>query len=178
MPNSQVKTLKSFLNGAVAPAHRAALLWFAENAGRVLPWREIRLPGTILRCAPKGIYKPRGVNYALSIRQTLRSPYHDFGPTTGEDGSWLYKYHEEVTRGEAEGLFTNRGLNWCMDESIPVGVLRQVTGKKDENKYQVLGPALVIGYNEQYFYLQGFSAGGTIQPIEWEAEGQRIISKL
>ena len=59
--------------------HTAALTWFQENAGTTQGW-----PGSIsyrsddgasdpllLANQPKGIYKPKWSQYALSVRQSL-----------------------------------------------------------------------------------------------------------
>ncbi len=73
--------------------HRAALSWFARNAGAIKPWREIEAQadeGTRLATLAKGIYKPAYTDFALSVRQTLNSPYADKEVVVRPDGSWVY----------------------------------------------------------------------------------------
>jgi hypothetical protein len=73
----------SDLSDAVAKAtgeHALALRWFRDNADRTVSWAEMQAhadQGARLVNQAKGIYKPHHVEYALSVRQTLESPYAD-----------------------------------------------------------------------------------------------------
>lgn len=80
--------------------HRAALRWFAENAGTDQSWpKAIYGPEgegeTLLASKAKGIYKPSWSPYALSVRQSLGGPYPDRDPIVRPDGTWLYSYFQE-----------------------------------------------------------------------------------
>jgi len=60
--------------------HVEALRWFKDHAGQTASWNEIRAhadQGPRLVTQAKGIYKPRYTDFALSVRQTLDSPYAD-----------------------------------------------------------------------------------------------------
>lgn len=152
------------LLGGLEERHRQALLWFAERADTVQPWPQpLPLPEgeTFLATRAKGIYKPAWSQYALSVRQVLDSPYADMEPVYREDGTWQYQYYQE--NGDALALeeeFTNRGLLVCRRDSIPVGVMRQVSGKPNV-RYKVLGLALVAGWDDGYFFFEGFAPDGT-----------------
>ena len=83
----------------ISDEHRTALQWFSENASQILPWREIELQAdnaNRLATLAKGIYKPSYTDYALSIRQTLSSPYADKELVQRPDGSWVYPYFQET----------------------------------------------------------------------------------
>jgi hypothetical protein len=139
--------------------HRNALEWFQRHAGTEQPW-PTGIPdsdgATLLATRAKGIYKPSWSDYALSARQVLKSPYPEKGPYFREDGTWVYGYFQENDDPAArDSEFTNRGLLLCWRDSVPVGVMRQ-TRSKPAVRYQVLGLALVAGWDAGYFFFEGF----------------------
>lgn len=147
---------------------RSGLRWFSENAGRVVPWVTQLKDGTRLFSTPKGIYKPEGSEYALSVRQTLRSPYYDRDPIRRPDGTWTYMYFQEGVPPNDDNLFTNRALKRCMEDGVPIGVARQRSAKPDVTTYEVLGIAKIASWKDGFFQLDGYSTEGTLfsQPIE------------
>jgi putative restriction endonuclease len=52
--------------------------------------------GVRLAARAKGIYKPRYTDYALSVRQTLDSPYADKEVIRRSGGSWVYSYYKRT----------------------------------------------------------------------------------
>src|SRR5579859_1404983 len=107
--------------------HQAALKWFSERAGLVQPWPRSLDDGTLLATRAKGIYKPKWSEYALSIRETIDGPYSDKDHTTTPEGKWVYKYFQEGRSPlERDYFFTNRGLVKCLQDQVPIGVMRQV----------------------------------------------------
>jgi hypothetical protein len=83
------------LDAAIAKVegeHAEALRWFRDHAGQTVGWREIKDhadQGARLVTQAKGIYKPRYAGFALSVRQTLDSPYADKEVVRRDDGSWV-----------------------------------------------------------------------------------------
>lgn len=154
--------LKSLLD-PLPERHRAALEWFGDRAGEVHPWPKRIMIGsdsTLLATQAKGIYKPIWTKYALSVRQTLGGPYPDLDPDVRPDGTWSYKYFQENKDTSARDKeFTNLGLIACSQDRVPVGVMRQVRGKPHV-RYQVLGLALVTGWEDGYFALEGIPPDG------------------
>jgi len=143
-------------------AHQTALQWFIDHAGTVCSWPK-PINGILLAAKAKGIYKPAGTKYALSIRQTLKSSYPDWGPVHRPDGTWYYLYHHEDSASmDWDEFFTNRGLLACMEDRVPVGVMRQKSGKPNI-QYEILGAALVVQWDSAYFLLEGFSPTGAAQ---------------
>ena len=141
---------------ALPPQHLAALDWFQEHAGQEVPWPRPLPDGTLLASKAKGIYKPQWSRYALSVRQSLLGPYPDKEVIHGSDGTWTYQYYQERLDAELrDAIFTNRGLVLCRDDLVPVGVMIQ-TRPKPSARYRILGLALVTGWDEGYFYFQGF----------------------
>lgn len=143
--------------------HRGALQWFLRYAGKVLSWPQpIYISGkkTELVCKPKGIYKPRWMKYALSVRQGLAGKYNDREPVKRPDGTWIYPYYQEgKDPSKRDEKFTNRALMNCMADGVPVGVLRQLKGSP-ASSYHVLGLALVSHWDDGHFFLEGFSSSG------------------
>lgn len=135
--------------------HQAALSWFTSNAGKVVGWPGTLPDGTLLACRPKGIYKPRWSQYALSIREMLHRPYPDEQPVYASDGSWTYRYFQENLDPKARDQeYTNAALLRNAADGIPVGVMRQVA-RSPRSHYEVLGIARVIRWESGHFVLQG-----------------------
>jgi len=143
----------------LAEHHRVALQWFADHAGEETSWPKPLGKDTKLASKAKGIYKPAWTKYALSIRQSLDSPYPDQEPVIRPDGTWSYSYFQEnIDPGERDSEYTNRGLVACWQEKVPVGVLRQIGYAPP--RYRIIGLALVIGWVGGHFILEGFSPEG------------------
>jgi putative restriction endonuclease len=140
--------------------HQAALVWFLDRAGTEQNWPEPLPDGTILATKAKGIYKPSWSRYALTIRETIGSPYPDRDPKLRPDGSWSYFYFQENRDAAArDSEFTNRGLVACWRDKVPVAVMRQVS-EKPRSTYRILGLALVAGWGDGYFVFEGFRPDG------------------
>jgi len=143
--------------------HATALNWFREHRGKTVSWSTIHdhvHKGARLVTQAKGIYKPSYTDYAVSVRQTLDSPYADKEVIRRPDGSWVYPYFQENPfPAERDREFTNRGLVKCMDDGVPVGVLLQVKPKPGV-EYDILGLALVTEWKGGYFILEGFADQG------------------
>lgn len=72
--------------------------------------------------------------------RVLDSAYEE--PRYFPDGSWTYGYSPEGRDGRIDmNLDTNRALFHGMENRIPVGVMRQVSGVSGSRAYEVLGLA-------------------------------------
>lgn len=139
--------------------HWRALEWFDERGGLEIRWPAPLHGDLHLVNRAKGIHKPAGWQYALSVRETLSGEYDDKKPQFHDDGTWRYEYHQEGDApAERDDSYTNRGLMTCLRDGVPVGVLRQTQGKPNV-RYEVLGLALVKGWNEGWFTLEGLAPG-------------------
>lgn len=142
---------------SLSQRHRDALQWFKNRSGTEQPWPAPLPDGTLLVTKAKGIYKPEWMDYALSVRQTLRTDYPDREPLIHPDGTWSYQYHQEGSSiDDLHSLYTNRALLNCQRDKIPVGVMRQ-TKAKPGVRYQILGLAIVAKWDSGYFFLEGWS---------------------
>jgi hypothetical protein len=122
----------------------------------------------------KGIYKPEWMGFALSVRQTLSSPYNDKEPIIRSDGTWIYRYFQEnPDPSKRDSEYTNKGLMACLREKRPIGVMRQIS-VKPRVQYKVLGLALVSGWEDGLFYLEGFSSSGQAHPPGAATEIQEL----
>ena len=134
-------------------SHQLGLCWFAERAGSLSPFPPPLEDGTLLATRAKGIYKPAGLDYALSIRLMLSSPYADKTVERHADGTWSLKYFQENTDPNAVAQeYTNRALIRCQQDGVPIGVLVQQSTRPVE--YEVLGLARVLGWEQGYFTLE------------------------
>jgi hypothetical protein len=144
--------------------HVLALRWFALTAGSIQRWPKPLDDGTLLVTQAKGIYKPEWSDYALSVRQTLNSPYPDQEPVVEPSGRWTYRYFQEraappsasVAAEGQDKKYTNRGLMACMQRGVPVGIMRQTKGKPGV-QYRILGLAAVKRWDKGFFEFQGLS---------------------
>lgn len=143
-------------------AHSALLEWFEQYTGQTLTWKQLQQAPRIVAISAKGIYKPKDLQYALSISQRLDSPYSDQTPIYQENGSWHYSYaQEETPRGDSASLFTNQGLKKCMEDGVPVAVLVQTSKKPKVTTYRVLGLARVISWQNGFFSLESTTLAET-----------------
>lgn len=143
--------------GHLPTTHRVALEWFVNHQGQTTGWPIVLADGTLLANRAKGIYKPAWSEYALSVKQTINSPYSDRAPKFGDNGEWTYLYYQEEQEGKhPDNLSSNRAMLACMRDEIPVGVLRQISPKPNV-KYSVLGIARIIGRAAGYFMLEGLN---------------------
>lgn len=139
-------------------AHREALQWFDQHKGLEVSWPAPMANGMFLVNKAKGIHKPAGSQYALSIRESLGGPYPDREPKINSDGSWTYEYfQEQLDPSKRDSMYTNVALLACQRDEIPVGVVRQVKAKPNP-RYQVLGLALVREWENGHFNLEGVSS--------------------
>ena len=171
-----LRSLREVLQDLLAPLplrHRIALEWFYRHAGTEQPWPagiESAEGVILLATRAKGIYKPAGSDYALSARQALKSRYPEKGPIYRDDGTWLYGYFQEnEDPGERDTEFTNRALLRCLQDSVPIGVMRQ-TRPKPLVRYEILGLALVSSWDGGYFFFEGFARDGVAHPAGMETE--------
>jgi len=120
--------------------------------------------GLFLVTRPKGIYKPAGLEYALSIRITLDSQYPDGEIETRADGSWFLSYHQERSDpAQRDREYANKALMACIHDAVPVGVLRQRPGPKSARpQYDVLGLAVPVDWRDGYFFFE--SVAGPQRP--------------
>ena len=140
--------------------HGAVLRWYLNHRNEERGWPGSLSDGTLLVSKAKGIYKPKWTSYAISVRQSLKGPYSDRDPYMRSDGTWSYLYFQENPDPSLrDSAYTNRGMVECMRDAVPVGVLRQITGRPSPT-YRILGLALVVGWEDGYFLLEGFSPRG------------------
>ncbi|MBW8878689.1 MAG: HNH endonuclease [Acidobacteria bacterium] len=160
--------------------HRAALEWFHRYAGTEQPWPaeiETAEGASFLATRAKGIYKPAWSNYALSARQVLKSRYPEKGPIFRDDGTWTYGYFQENDDPkERDSEYTNRGLQRCWQDLVPIGVMRQ-TKPKPVVRYQVLGLALVSGWDGGYFFFEGFGRDDLAHSPSTETEIELLTAE-
>lgn len=144
--------------------HRAALEWFKAHQGREATWRDIVDGVGYPITTHKGIYKPAGNPFVLSVRQTLGSSYGDRPVEILEDGGWRYDYFQEG-QDPAEGTenFTNRALRACQVGGVPVGVMIQT--RQRPPVYRIQGLALVTDFERGYFRLESY-APAPVAPVE------------
>jgi hypothetical protein len=139
---------------SLSDLHEQALSWFSRHAQIDLPWDALELEdGQRLATAAKGIYKPAGSDYALSVSQRIGSEYDDDLVELAEGWLGPARYHQEgpTTADAPFSSYPNEGLLRCMEDGVPVGVLVQVS--KAPSIYTVIGLARVSSWEEGSFML-------------------------
>ena len=162
-------------------SHRQALEWFEANAGRTFAQRPIDV-GLPIKVASqqKGIWKPAGTPYALSVVQTHKGIYADFDPIPNQsEGTWTYFYHQQGQTlddlRDPTRQFANVALFRCRDDGVPVGV---VIPAEDGRGYQVLGLALVMSHQSGYFELVGPVSVGAATGVGAAETGGAVTAAL
>src|SRR3990172_20121 len=158
-------SIKEFTS-SLSSRHRRALKWVEERTGQESPWpTPLILAGeipTLLACRPKGIYKPKWSQYALSVRLAVEGPYPDRERVLRKDGTWKLAYFQENKDPHSrDSEYTNKGLLKCWRDRVPIGVMEQIR-RKPRVRYLILGLALVSNWKDGYFLLEGFSASGLV----------------
>lgn len=134
----------------ISEPHQKALNWFQSRTGDFIRWPG-SVDGIFLANKAKGIHKPAGFQYALSVRQSAEGPYAD-EVQRFEDGSWTLNYAQE---GNNSDYFTNRALLACLRDSVPIGVLLQ-RSKKPHPSYEVLGLGKISAYANGFFEVRSY----------------------
>ncbi|MFF3445445.1 HNH endonuclease [Streptosporangium sp. NPDC002721] len=136
-------------------SHRRRLAWFVDHADEVASFPGRLDDGSFLVSAPKGIYKPADLEYALSVRINRQSPYPDGAVRRREDGSWFFNYHQEgLSPAQRDREYTNRGLMACLRDAVPVGVLVEMPRKNGRSQYLVRGLAHPVAWEDGYFFFE------------------------
>lgn len=143
-------------------SHVTRLNWFRQRAGSTTRWPSPLPDDMFLVTRPKGIFKPRDLDVALSVRIQLDSPYPDGEIFVREDGTWYFAYHQEnADAAKRDAEYANRGLMRCIETRVPVGVLRErVPDKANSDTYDVLGLAMPVMWEAGYFLFEGIRADG------------------
>lgn len=146
----------------LGPRHAIRLDWFHQRAGSTTGYPEPLDDGSFLVTRPKGIYKPKGWEYALSVRINRDSPYVDGEIYHRDDGTWYFSYHQENRDpAQRDREYTNRALMRCIEDRVPVGVLRErVPDDENPDTYDVLGVAVPVGWDAGYFLFEGTRPDG------------------
>lgn len=128
------------------------LEWFRMHAGIETDFPEPLPTGELLATHAKGIYKPAGSSFAISIRTQLKSKYEDGIFLSIFDKGWAFAYHQETDKRLGNNLFTNKGLEQNIVHSKPVGVLQEIANiGKTGSKYFIHGLAMPIHKAGEYF---------------------------
>jgi hypothetical protein len=135
--------------------HALCLAWFEEHSGTTTTWPKPVRDDVVLVTQFKGIFKPKWMPYVLSVRSSPKGPYIDSPVTYNDDGSWSFRYAREENKGRSgDSLFTNRALQACMNDRIPVGVLYK---ESERSPYRVLGLAFPTRLEESYFLFESYT---------------------
>lgn len=154
--------------------HAEALSWFETHRGELVGWPVLLPNGQLLATQAKGIFKPAGSSYALSVKVIPGGRYPDEAIQTGADGRWLFRYHQEEPEGaQPDAYFTNRALHQNMVDAIPVGVLWQRSPKPNP-KYEVVGLGAVTKWEDGFFTIEGPAPLNVSAPASTSAPATRL----
>ena len=140
-----------------APEFAKAYQWFINNQNAVgqRPYGKYTPPEVgFPLAAQRGIHKPKGSIYALSITSTNNESYAADAFHELDDGTWVLQYcAHHKSSGEKEGSpVYNQALRNCLKHGLPVGVFLQKGAS-----YRCLGLAFVERFNTatNMFWLHG-----------------------
>lgn len=140
--------------------HARKLNWFYKNKGKSFSWSDL-VPE--YANAYKGIFKPKDLSYALSVRTQKRSVYKDGEFEYYANDSWILEYDLESNEqsDSSKVLWTNKALINCAKGFVPIGIIEQLKGKPDA-VYRVHGPGLVKVISDSSVRIYGFDNDGSI----------------
>lgn len=158
--------------GGFEQIHAMRLDWFRQRAGTTTRWPSPLRDDLFLVTRPKGIFKPRDLDVALSIRIQLDSPYPDGEVYSRDDGTWYFAYHQEnPDPARRDDEYANRGVMRCIEERVPVGVMRErVPENRYADTYEVLGLAMPVKWDAGYFFFEGVRSDGSWRSGDTEAD--------
>lgn len=135
------------------PAYR----WFIAHEGELGPrpsGKYAPLDVAISLVSQRGIHKPKGTPYALTVTSVGNEVYGADQLNHLDDGTWIMQYcaHRRNMGETAGSPEYNRSLRRCLFRGLPVGVF-----KKEGRSYRNLGLAFVERYNSvsDMFWLHG-----------------------
>jgi hypothetical protein len=165
----------STLDRLHSPEHVKCLQWFEDHAGEAVRFNDLTADGVRLVTQFKGIYKPHWMPYALSVRATEQDRYADGQIIRQDDGSWRMSYaQEEDGRFDSRVLYTNRGIQACMNDGIPIGILWK---ENREDAYEVVGLGLPIEWAEGFFTIVSYQPDAVAEsPEDPDAEADHLAA--
>ena len=163
----------STVNRLYSSDHARCLQWFEDHVGQEVRFNDLATGGIKLVTQFKGIFKPQWMPYVLSIRTTEQDRYTDGRIMRQDDGSWRLSYaQEEDSRFDPRELYTNRGIEACMNDGIPIGILRK---EHREDPYEVIGLGVPIDWHDGFFTFVSYQPGSMPElPGTPEAEAERL----
>jgi len=103
----------------------------------------------------------------------------------GEHG-WVCAYHQQLTSttlNESRNSYSNLALQTCLDEQVPIGILKQVQSQDSGgSRYLVIGLGAIVGKIDDYFVLcdvltaRSFSAEEVIKSL-LQREAESLLSQ-
>lgn len=162
--------------------YHKAYQWFLAHEGQFCarPFGKNRPTGiSISLAAQRGIHKPAGYSYAISVTSSDNATYAADEVSHLDDGTWLFEYcAHRRNAGEREGSpVYNRSLVKCLEAGLPVGVFVKVGGA-----YRCLGLAFVERFDTEngMFTLHGPVRSGQeleyVSPSDLQALQEEILT--
>ena len=99
------------------------------------------------------------LEYALSIRISKNSPYDDEISVNEYSETNLKYFQENKNIRERDTEYTNIGMQKCMKDKIPIGLVVQLN-KKPEGRYKVLGTGIIEQWKEGFYHIKIFNKFG------------------
>lgn len=109
----------------------------------------------------RGVYKPKGSEYALSVKIIADSRYGNKDSISYlQDGRWSITYSPPTSPNDRSAMSDKNALLKCMSDKVPLVVLERLTDKYDKLQgctYKILGLGLIESYNsdEDRFVIVG-----------------------
>lgn len=132
----------------------------------------------------RGIHKPAGYDYALTVTSSGNGFYKD-GVIDQGDGTWILNYsaQEKNLGSEKMDPVYNEALRKCLVDGVPVGVFVKVSNAPA--LYKCKGLAFVESYEDGIFTLHGPVRDGQsaefwsiIAGEDFSPEGRRLLQEL
>ena len=146
--------------------HAKKLQWLSDHKGELKSWKDLA-PEYIN--SYKGIFKPMGMDFALSVRTQKRSKYKDGEFEYYPNNSWVLEYDLELNEQSENGSasWANQALLNSANALVPIAVIEQVKTKPNPI-YQLHGLGLVKPISDTRVRIYGFNDDGMILKTLYE----------
>lgn len=125
--------------------------------------------GNLLVSPAMGIWKSKNLEFATSVKQTIKGPYRDSEPImdVDGDGTQLMLYHQRESdsghiNSDKNNLSSNVALTVNLDLKIPIGIVIEQKKKIDNRKTYKFFIGMVLGWEDGFFLIQIANKDGLV----------------
>lgn len=141
--------------------------------------------GNLLVSPAMGIWKSKNIEFATSVKQTIKGPYQDSKPVMDldGDGTQLLLYHQQDSKTgniilDKDNLANNIALTTNFQLKIPIGVIIEQKEKHKNRKTYKFYIGMVLGWEAGFFLIQIANKKGLVNITKSLEELEKSFEKV